>query len=203
MKFPTPLIRWVAVLAFACGLTAVASANIIVSGNVDQDAGSGTFQITSQIDLTVTTTGDVTYLAFPDWVTSDGNSTHLSTDALSYQINGGGSQLFEYSTLADNLISTFGDLGPGTGYFFLTSTISVTAGDMFSLLTGSVAINNGSSAFNSQAIGTYTGNVVLADSGGTVLATSAVPEPATYAALVGLAALGMAAGWRRRCVNRS
>ncbi len=196
----TSRLRRLALALVFLSLSAAASAQIIVSGTINQVAGQGTLNITSPITFEVTSTGLLYGIVFDNWVTSDGTTTTVALDSgLSYRINGGSVQtLAGTNTFYDNGNSN-GDLTVNDG-FIVFATTSVTAGDTFSLLSGSY-ITTGNGSFNTQAIQTFTGDLFLLSNNNTALSghVSAVPEPSTYAALAGLAALGLTMAVRRCC----
>lgn len=206
MDFPLfPRLRWLALVTCVLSLTVAASAAIIVGGTINQDDGTGTVQITAPITFTVLGAGTFRNIVMKDWVTSDGSFSGVGfTSGLSYSINGGAAQTASVSEIYDNFTSSFHDFSPGDGFFKLDDLhdISVNPGDTFSLLTGSYT-TYGNDRFNPLAIQTFTGNLFLIDVNGDALsgvvaAGSAVPEPATDAALAGLAVLSLAFVSRRR-----
>lgn len=180
-------------------LSVAASAQIIVGGSINQGGGPGTINIGRPITFDVTSTGNLYGIVFDNWVTTDGSTTSVALNSgLSYRINGGSLQtLSGANTFYDNGNSN-GDLTVDDG-LIVFATIPVTAGDTFSLVAGSYT-TSGNGSFNSQAIQTFTGDLFLLSSNNTAMSglVSAVPEPSTYAALAGFAALGLTMVVRRR-----
>ncbi len=186
---------------FVAGIAAflslsAARAAIVLSGDVLTTGG--TFEITQDITITVTTTGNGKTLVFKDWVTSD-DSAHavdFTEASLNYQINGGSVQSTTLDLVADNFaFPATNDIGPNDGYIYFND-IAVTAGDILTVKSGSWA-TSGKAGFNPEAIQTYTGEVFLMTGNGEALSGGVVvPEPSTWAALCGAGMLGLAL-WRR------
>ncbi|GAA5121822.1 hypothetical protein JIN84_01240 [Luteolibacter yonseiensis] len=171
------------------------SAAIIVTGNVSTPNAPCTFEITSDINVTITANAvnQIVAVMFDNWVTTDGTRTDRPlSPGFSYQLNGiAGSQT---ATLGDNIDNTFGIITPGDGFIFLQLPTPAVIGDILTLKAG-VYNFTGDAAFNPQTVGTFNGNLVVIDNlANPIAAPTAVPEPS--GALLGL--VGAALLFRRR-----
>lgn len=145
--------------------------------------------LTSDLTFTIeTSTSNLVHLVFDEWVTHDGGSTATAIFGfrfnLEYSIDDGPEQTTFISSLTDNHADTFGDLTPNDGYF-LFNNIAVAAGQMFKVKANSYSFAKDDN-FNSDAAGSFTGNIYLADHFGNQIGTLAVvPEPSSSALFVG------------------
>jgi hypothetical protein len=191
-----------AVAAAAALNTSVHSA-VIVSGDVDVTGGTGSLEITHDIEFTITSSGNLFFVVFDDWVgTSDGGLTALGDSPaalLSYRIDGGSIQTRALGNLYDNNLNA-GSIDPRDGFFVLESGLSLVAGQTLTILAQTHTYS-GNSTFNPAAKQVFTGDVFLASSSASVMSSpvslSSVPEPSEWAAAAGVGLLGFAV-WRRR-----
>lgn len=191
---------WAAALALICAVRA--PGQITIAGDVTGTGGTITFQHDITLTITTTVTPSTPLLVFSNWVTPDSTETGPSVipSAFNYQINGGSVQSDDFSNLYDNLIVTFGDISASDGAMNFGG-FPLTAGDTLTFKAGTWNFG-GDPDFNPALVGTFTGNVYLADDNGIAISNAvAVPEPSTYAALAGLLALGLV--WVRRRSRRA
>jgi len=98
---------------------------------------AGSIVITQDINFTITTAGGVRYVAFDEWVTSDGtfdifSSASISPSLLSYSLNGGATATVGFSAFVDNLgPGSAGDITPNDGLFELGAGVSTILNDVF------------------------------------------------------------------------
>ena len=195
------------VSAVATALSAPAArAYIRTSGGASFDTGTPTptIQITAPITLTIATTGNVSFLAFDEWVTNDGSATNVlgtpSGQLLSYTLAGTAGTA-SITRLADNLNGTLGSITANDGYIVFTSSFNVTAGQTLTIQPDTFTFGSNSN-FNPNTPLAFTGNIYLANNTGMALtaptSVDQVPEPSTWAALLaGAGMLGFALRRRR------
>ncbi len=178
-------------------------AQVTISGTPQAESGTFTLSIAEDITFDINADGNATHLIFDEWVTAEGftsTTTPPSTVYIGYQINSGAGQSASVSALRDNQTDS-GGISINDGFLSFVS-ISVTNGDSLTLLAGSWDFGVNSS-FNSQLVDgfTFTGDVFLLDDGLTQISNAvslaAVPEPSTWASLVGMMTLGYSV-WRRK-----
>lgn len=111
---------------------------------------------------------------------------------------------FELGTASDQIVLVGGSLTrPGTigGVTLNLFNSGGFAAGTYTLINYTSAVASSGCAANSFALGStipgYTYNLSLSGNSLQLTATSAIPEPSTYAALASLAALGLAV-WRHR-----
>jgi hypothetical protein len=131
---------------------------------------------------------------------SPGNSIGTLTVDGNFTWNGGGTLEFQLDpgNSSDRITLSSGAFLKGTGSTFLFDFLSTgTAGNTYTLVSstvvGTFAVQD--FTYNNLAAGlsgefSFSGNDLM-------FSVSAIPEPSTYAAIFGVAALGFAA-WRRR-----
>lgn len=151
---------------------------------------------TQDIDFEITAFGGISFVVFDDWVdNTDPHSTALSTpDNLVYSIDGGTDQTTGIAELLDNFRNTSGDLSPNDGWLSLTTQINPFIGQTVTIKAGTYSFS-GSTAFNSEAVGTFTGDIYLVGLGANRLSAPGVPipEPQAYPLLLALIGLGWVA----------
>lgn len=199
MEYRIPNLRNLAAIAAVMSVISVtSSASIVLSGSPNVDGGAANLQFTSDLTFTITRTGFVRALVFDNWVpTSDGTPTRIdSSSTIAYQINGGAVENRGVVGLYDNINVTYFSVTPTDGYLHLDLGIEVYAGQTFAINAGTLNFL-GNVGFNTQAIGTFTGDVWLTDSNGDRLSdiVTAVPEPAEEAACAALGLIAFGA-WR-------
>ena len=178
-------------------------AAVTTSGNFQTGTPVPTLAFTNPFTLTITASGNASYLVFDEWVTSDGSQTSATASTnqtLSYQINGGTTQSIGVSLLYDNLSRTVGAATANDGILSFGGSIAVTAGQTLTFLPSSATFASGGTAFNPPP-SAFTGNAFLIDGSGTAYSAlgsvGAVPEPSTWA-LLGIGAVGTGVVARRR-----
>ena len=186
--------------AVFCALAGSTLSGAITFGG-DFSIGTGTLEITEEISFTASSTGSVGGIAFVNWVAEpDAAQDSLTLANLSYSFTNSGSTGTSSTdfNVYDNKL-TLGDVTPTDGVFHFHSTRYLNAGEVFTLHTGSWT-GLTATGFNAEGIGSFTGQAFLMN--GSFLrmsenvSVSAVPEPSTWAAFLGLGALGLA--WVRR-----
>lgn len=193
---------WITLLVAALGIFS-ASASIIVSGDITDNFSTFTLQISEDITFDVVNSGDVYILAFDEWVASDGGpqvNPYDNPDAyLMMQVNDGSVNPYSIESLSDNFDSDFGDMTANDGYIYLDDSLSVLMGNTVTIKAATYTFK-GLEGFNEDAIGTFSGNVFLANATGNRLSTSeAVPEPAT----AGLLGISVGALWLIRRLKKA
>ncbi len=190
------------VVACVAALTLPAQSAVIISGGINVNGGTGSLEITHDIEFTITTSGFTSTLVFDNWVgASDGGlNAVLDNPAalLSYRIDGGTTQTTAINGLYDNHHAL--GLIDQTDGFLLFSSISVVAGQTVTIPAQTHTFS-GNSDFNGNAVQVFTGDVFLSTTSGAVrssaVSLSSVPEPSEWAAAAGVGLLGFAV-WRRR-----
>ncbi len=206
-------------LAFLLAIAVVGStafSQITVSG----DFAAGTGQLAIQQDLTFTITSAVSgssgYMLVFEGMNGgpDASQTEMLTSQDTWQrsINGGASSPVTassgYFIFADRLggSGSYGDITANDSYLRITNSdesFSYATATTVTMQAITFTFQNTSAGFDSDAIGSFSGNVYLANMANGLrisdnLAISAVPEPSTYALGGGIAALGLALWSRRR-----
>ena len=193
-------------------------ASLNINGVLSGTSWSAIYDLTKDLQFTTTeasASGNEIYLMLDDWVTYDGNTdSHGITlnNAIPFEITRGGSSLssgtLNPGRIADNWGNNNGDYTPGDGTISLqvaSGSFAYQAGDVITLkATTRFGTSNGSTnglgTFNSQADNASILNIRLGN--GNWNATSPrgvfVPEPSTYALLLGGAALAVALFRRKR-----
>jgi len=162
-------------------------AAFIITG--DPIVGTGVAELNEDITFNVTGDGNVALLVFDEWVIGDGTRDFsTATPALNYVVNGGTVTATTFLSLYDNTQFNFGAVTANDGYFRL-SDIAVTTGNTVVIKAGTWNLS-ATLGFNPTAVGTFQGNVFLADANGVRLSdtqqVAKVPEPsATLLLLVG------------------
>lgn len=134
-------------------------ASIIVSGTPNQNGGTGTIQITTDVSFNITSTDGAVSLIIDEWVNSDGGPAAATMDDLSYQINGGPIKLTTGTAFQDEASITQGNITPNDGLIAFDS-IAVSAGDILTIKSGSFDFP-GHVAMNAGLLGTFTGDLFL------------------------------------------
>ncbi len=179
-----------------------ARAVIIASGDLNVTGGTGTLEITEDIDFPITASGTASILIFDEWSVTDGNSTLLTDNpaaSLSYQINGGPVLTTPISQLRDHLNASNGAVTPNDGLLAF-SGFSVSVGHTLTIKAQTITFG-GSNAFNPAVKQIFSGFVFLTGPSAAQLSEAVdlatVPEPAESAVILGGGLLAFAA-WRRR-----
>lgn len=200
-RLPRNLIRALPAALSLLGLLAGgAAAAVSISGSIP--LGTGKFVISEDLTFKITTTGNVRFVNFDEWVASnDGDATFLALlpDQLVISVNGQLDVSYSGMKLADGNW-TGGDVTANDFYFFSDGIIPVTAGDTLTVRSGTWSIP-ASPGFPASAAKVFVGNAYLSTGTGMgemVSEITAIPEPTT-AILAGLGALGMALNRRRKC----
>jgi autotransporter-associated beta strand protein len=182
------------------GATTVTSGKLLING--DNSAATGAVSVASAATLggagTVggaTTASSGSFLSAGATVGTVGTLTFASTLNISGLAGGTGGLLFDLdSTAASDKISlTSGALSIGTGVLDLNDfnfvALSGYGAGTYTLISTSTSITG---TLGSALTGTFGGyDTALSISGNNIVLTvSAIPEPATYAALLGVLALG-------------
>ena len=180
-------------------LSGRANAAVSISGSIP--LGTGKFVISEDLTFKITTTGNVRFVNFDEWVASnDGDATFLALlpGQLVISVNGQLDVSYGGMKLCDGNW-TGGNVTANDFYFFSDGIIPVTAGDTLTVRSGSWSIP-ASPGFPAGAAKVFVGNAYLSIGTGTgarISEITAVPEPTT-AILAGLGALGMALDRRRK-----
>lgn len=171
-------------------LTSSSYAAVTVAGSFDT-ANAASVEIEQSITLSATSTANVIGLVFDEWVVSDGGTSVVDMNNLSYNINGA-SSVTSNTQLVDNYDFNISDLSPNDGYFYFDK-IAVASGDSITFSNQIVSNTGTSTAMNTDLNGlSFNGNVFLIDENGDAISPlAAVPEPATAGLLLGGAALGL------------
>lgn len=169
-----------------------AQANIEFSGNFQTGSPTATFTITQDITFDVTTSGAAAFLVFDEWVISDANGDGVDvapTANLTFSLNGGSPDVRFAASIIDNAVSDMIDISANDGWLEFLS-FDVTAGDTLTISSTTYTLTS-NPGFNATIPSVFTGNLFITDTSGNQLATlTIVPEPSTYAAVLGIAVLG-------------
>lgn len=206
-----------ACLLAIAGVGSTSFGQIVVSG----DFAAGTGQLAIQQDLTFTITNTVSgssgYILVFEGMNGgpDAAQTEIATDQNTWlrSINGGANSTVTGPTahflFTDRLGGSgyYGDMEPNDSYLRLTSNSEsfnyVAATTVTMRAVTFTFSSDAKSGFDSDAMGSFSGNVYLANFATGLrmsdkIAISAVPEPSTYALCGGIAALGLSLWLRRR-----
>lgn len=180
--FATFAVFSVTALFSGTGFAAIATSGDFIAGSP-----TPTFTITTPIVLEITTSGQSYSLCFDEWVTSDGSLTDIEFVAgsmLSYQIDSGPVSTVPLRFLVDNASFASYPFTPNDGY--MTMAISVTQGQILTILPATYNLTDLNPAFNSPPT-TFNGGFYLSGQGGTLLAGNpTVPETSSAVfALIG------------------
>ena len=186
------------------GATSVSAGTLRVNGSLANTAVSVASGATLGGSGTI---GGLTTLA-SGAILSPGNSPGTITFTQGLTLNTGSILNFELGTTSDLIRVSGGTLTGPTG----TGGVTLNFSDSGGFAAGTYTLINYTSATLSDfqasdvtlgsTVSGYTYNLALAGSTLQLTAVSAIPEPATYAALAGVAALGLAL-YRRRRTSRS
>lgn len=177
------------------------SVNLSISGGSNTPLViSFTTPITFTIGVTPNTTNNYPHFVFEGLGNLFGSANTLSlTSAPTYSRNGGASNL-SLVTLGSGMVGAGGSNPIAANDVWVYGPVltgNMVIGDTFTLAAGTFITTNYSGV--APASGSY--STFLADTNGLNLgAGSAIPEPSTYAAIAGAAALGLALWHRRRRV---
>lgn len=164
---------------------------IVISGDPGTTGASVTIE--NDIAVSFTTSGNAAYLVFQDMVsTNDGTESDLGntpTPQFQFNINGGSTITRAIYQFTDNPVPASGDVS-ATDSLFLINSFFGSSGQTINVLAGTYTFGATVANFNSEALGTFTGNIFFADSSynrlSDITAVSAVPEPSNYALLLGV-----------------
>lgn len=184
-------------------LAALSSANaaITLAGDFQNGAyGNHSITFTTDIVFNITTDGDLHYLIFDNWVsTNDGTSTRIIesdqvVQPIAYTLNGV-SHSTDFGNLVDHLVDPYNDVNATSGVLRFVE-IAVKSGDVLVFKAGTYILGNTPPEFNPELTGGYvfTGDVRVVDFFARAKATAIVPEPSS----VLLGALGLLPLLRRR-----
>lgn len=163
---------------------------------------AGSFDINQDITFTINTGvagGGQYFFVLDEWVTNDGTATSPTfSPGLSISINGGIAQSYSGNQFTDNIGVVTGAFTPNDGYFNVTAAPALAVNNTVTLKVGSYTIP-AIAGFNPQGTKTFTGNMFMTDgSAARISNIVAVPEPATWATLLGgIGLLGLAAVRRK------
>lgn len=182
------------------------SAAIVVSAGITGSGGS--LEITDDLVFTMNQdAGNIGVLVFDEWVTSDNMQISVSASpaqSLAYERNGSPLST-SLTSLYDNFATTFNDVTPNDG-FLTFSIFSASEGDTITIKAGTYTFT-GNANFNSEAVGTYTGNIWLGSSPGVrytdLISAAAVPEAASFPFIAALFSAGLFCLRRRRTAQAS
>lgn len=182
----------------------LAKAAIVVTAP-EEGALEGSISITAPITFEVYADAtEVVYLVLDEWVTTDGSMAFIYTDSeletggsmIDYSVNGQATQSGKFSYLIVNPDESSGDVTPKDGLMDLSS-INFSSGNQLTLFAKTWS-GRALGEVNPEAYQTFTGNVFLTNNIGERISNIvAVPEPAAFAALASLGALGLALTRRR------
>ena len=180
-------------LVALCVMVTASQGMVSVTGTVAN--GTGVLSVDQDITFSVHTDGFAQMVILKNWAPSDASASGiLLTGNISISVGSNPSQMYSLVYLEDHLFgSAFNDLALGDTYFYWDTDVPVRAGDTLTIHTGSWALDT-NATFDPSITGTFVGELLLADISATALG---VPEPGTYAALAGVAALGLAIIRRR------
>jgi hypothetical protein len=183
--------------SLALGALSATSADAAVIVTFPTPSLPGSIVFTNDINFTITTGGDVRGVAFDEWVTNSTNTSSILgasiSPNLSYSLNGGATATLGFAQFTASYANSSGALTPNDGYLYGLTSVTTTAGDVFTLKAATYTLAAGSLPvdFNPQAAQTFTGNAFLfaavtADrrSANTPVG-GAVPEPSHALLLLG------------------
>ena len=177
----------------------MARAAILTSGNFKTGTPTPSFTITTPMTFVIASSGNVAFLVLDEWVTSDGGaSTAYALDAnqqFSYRLDAGPIQTAAVYFLYDNSTGTAGGITANDGFLGFLNPFAVTAGQMLTLLPGSASFGSGGAGFNTLPA-VFNGNTFVTDDSGARVGS--IPEPSTFAALIGVGLIGVIRSRRRR-----
>lgn len=188
-------------------LLAAGSAQAVISFGGDYANGTGTISFDDAITFTATENNNaVGLLIFDDWMPTGVFSTGDVTGELTVDVTSGG-ETNSFSLTSLDFRNRLGvDIGrDGTendGFLWFSNTINVKVGDIITINAGqTLQFGHRNGDLNPVLPQAYSGPVWLGANDlsyeRVTTIVSAVPEPSTYAAILGLSALGFA-GLRRR-----
>lgn len=177
---------------------------VVLSGDVA--AGTGQLEIQSDLEFLITADGNASLIVFQGWAdTWDATNTsaNISQSSIAYKIYAN-PQSTTVSHLLDNnsyWASQSVDVQQEDTYIYLSSGgFSVVDGWTIYIDAQTFDLD-ATTNFNSNVAGSFSGYVYLADANGNRLSgfetLGAVPEPSTYAAIMGAAVLALGV-WRHR-----
>lgn len=168
-------------------------AAIILTGNPGQ--AGGTLQSDAELTFTLTSSGDIYAIIFDNWVSADDGrlNERFGTGSITYRIDGGSPATVSGTVgLIDNVVRAIGSVSPRSGALaFDGGSIPASAGQTITFSPFTLSLTSDSN-FNPLALGSFTGNVFLIDTGNDRITPSiaAVPEPEEEAACAALGLMG-------------